>query len=752
MTKQKRIKKVLIGIFFSIAILFSSAMLFLGISYSKAKLSIEKLTNVNTGVKLYSADYINETEPYSYNLDRTIVDINELDSHTINAFISIEDKRFYSHNGYDIKRIVKSALVNLKNGGKTQGASTITQQLVKNTLLTNEKTYKRKLNEVMLAIKVEKEFTKEEIMNMYLNTIYFGSNAYGIESASQLYFNKSATQLNINESAILAGLIKNPSKYSPIYNTDNCFKRKNLVLKEMFKNGYITKDEYKNNLKLNVESTEFNNGYENSYYQKALIEACELLGLTEKEFIRHNYQIITNLNLDMQNMLKELYKNLYIDADKLTIIANNEGEVLAYIGDSNYNLSNIKRNPASSLKPFAVYLPCLEHNIIYSCSPILDEEINYNGYSPNNYDNSFNGWTSAKQCLANSLNVPAVKLLDCLTINKSASFLEELGINVDEKDKNLTLALGNISKGISPTKLLELYNSLQNAGVKHNLRFVNKILDENGFVIYENKPQTKTVCSEENAYILTDMLIESSRSGTAKQFADLNFEIASKTGTNSFNGNIIDLYNICYTSNLSVLSWFGDAENTGLNLTSSYEVTKLNKKIIEQIYKNKGCENFKKPNTVVEKEIDLLEYNLNNRVVLATEQTPERYKRKELFSEYHLPVIENSLYSSPNLEFDLEITNTGVKINILPSNQFDYKIIKTANNQTYDMDFSGEEFVDGRAFCYDFIKYKIKAINKYTSEEFYSEEKEIYPKQYLLSNLKNQQIVYDLHSKKRWYV
>ena len=172
--KKNVVKKILIGVIFSIIVLILSAMLFLTIAYHKLDLNINKLTDVNSGVKIYSSSYLNENETFSYNSDRKIINISDLKPWTINAFIDIEDQHFYSHNGYDLKRIFKSMLVNIKEHSKSQGASTITQQLIKNTMLSNEKTYKRKLNEIILAIKTEKAFSKDEIMNIYLNTIYFG--------------------------------------------------------------------------------------------------------------------------------------------------------------------------------------------------------------------------------------------------------------------------------------------------------------------------------------------------------------------------------------------------------------------------------------------------------------------------------------------------------------------------------------------------------------------------------------------------
>ena len=233
------------------AILIFAGLGVITLGYITTHLDKSKLLSTNIGVEIYDAT--NSTKPVYYSSDKKIISSSYLQPHTLNAFIAIEDKRFYTHNGYDLKRMIKAMLVNIKSGSKSQGASTITQQLVKNTLLNSEKTYSRKFKEIMLSIKTEKKFSKEQILNMYLNSIYFGSNAYGIENASNLYFNKSASELNINESACLAGIIKSPTYYSPINHPDKCFERKNLVLKQMLVNGYISQDEYDQNIKEPIE-------------------------------------------------------------------------------------------------------------------------------------------------------------------------------------------------------------------------------------------------------------------------------------------------------------------------------------------------------------------------------------------------------------------------------------------------------------------------------------------------------------------
>ena len=273
--KNHIFKKVIIVICLFVSLFFISAGIAIGVVYNKYQLDVDALTSLNNGVKVYSLD---GEETTLYNTNRSIVEIETLPEYVKNAFIDTEDKRFYSHPGFDIKRIIKASLVNMKNGSKSQGASTISQQLIKNALLSNEKTYSRKIKELVLAHKMEKEFSKDEILEMYLNTIYFGSNAYGIENASQIYFNKSAKDLTLNESCCLAGLIKSPAKYSPRNNSDNCNERKNLVAKFMLDAGDITEEEYNEVLNSNIVVSD-NIEFDFTYEEEAIYESCKLLNL-----------------------------------------------------------------------------------------------------------------------------------------------------------------------------------------------------------------------------------------------------------------------------------------------------------------------------------------------------------------------------------------------------------------------------------------------------------------------------------------
>lgn len=744
---KKVTKRILIALSITIVCLFLLCLGTLTVFYHKARLDFDKLTFSNSGIKIYASESLDDNN--FYNMNRKVICLNELHPYTINAFVDIEDKRFYSHNGYDIKRIIKSSLVNMKNHSKSQGASTITQQLVKNTLLSNEKTYSRKINEIMLAIKVEKNFSKEEIINMYLNSIYFGSNAYGIENASNIYFNKSAKDLTINESAILAGIIKSPRLYSPRYNKANCKKRKNLVLKQMLDSNHITLEEY--NINKNLDVICFNTclNYDNTYFQQAIAEACVLLNISEKELIRNGYQILTFMDSKIQNDIQQVLADNSYDADKLSIVASNDGKVLAYLGISPYDLTEMKRTPASTLKPLAVYLPAICNKICTTITPILDDETSFNDYSPRNTNNEYLGWIDVEEALIKSKNIPTIKLLNTLGVDKSIEFLNTLGIKTIDDDKSLALGLGALTNGISPIDLMSAWTVLANNGTTFKLHFVDKILDKSGRIIFKSKIEGKKVCDSESVYLVNEMLKNATKTGTAKLLADFDFDIASKTGTNYVDGKTLDLWNIAHTTDKISLCWLGSSDNEGLdNLSSSYSATKLNKQIMSKIFDYKP-NNFAIPDGIVSAEIDLLELKHNHTLKLASMYTPDRYKQTiNIRDDFEIETSDN-FYTKPNTNFDVKINNFGAEISFDTCEIFDYSVSKndtdiifsTANNN------QPTTFVDDKIFAFDEITYTLKTTNKYTNQVFFDRFK-ILPKEYLKDNIKTN--LYN--TKTRWYV
>lgn len=740
--KTSKAKKTLLILCLIITFLFLSVSIVFTIIYNKYDLDVDKLTSVNNGIKVYSASMNNNT---LYNTNRSIVEIETLPEYVLDAFIDTEDKRFYSHNGYDLKRIVKASLVNLTTGSKSQGASTISQQLIKNALLTNEKTYSRKLQEIILSIKMEKVFTKDEILEMYLNTIYFGSNVYGIENASKLYFDKSANELNLSEACCLAGLIKSPNTYSPKNNIENSTKRRNIVASLMLDNGSITQEDYLEVIN-NPIIIKNNTNIDKSYEEEAIMEACELLNISERELINRKYEIITFKDDALQEQVIKANNDIidsHNNLDSISVVAENTGKVRAFYINSDYNLHNIKRQPASIFKPLAVYLPCLVHNILTPASQILDERIDYNSYSPKNYDNTYHGYVSMRESIVKSLNVPAVKALDALGIDKSVEFLNKLGFNLSDTDKNLALALGGIS-GVKLLDLVSAYSTIANMGDYKGLSFIDKIIDEKGKTIYLHTDYTEKIVDGESCYMLTDMLKDTAKTGTARRLNSLNIAVASKTGT-AFNGaDNTDLYNVSYTTEHTVLTWIANIKNNKLDSTlySSVEPTEINKNILRYIY-SIAPSDFTIPEGINLYPYDVIEMEENHRIIASTTNI-ERYIAYDYFKTEYPPEIID--YTNI-LNFNVIMSKKGAFITFNTRKNQEYKLIKiTGNNSTIYKTINENsgliEILDEDIFQYNNVTYYIE------STDNISEKIEIRPKDYLVTLLNNEMLT----NKRKWYV
>lgn len=748
--KQKKSMKILLIIAIIICFLFLAIAITLTIIYNKYDLDVNKLTNLNNGIKVYSSSGIDNT---LYNTNRSITEIDNLPEYVKDAFIDIEDKRFYSHNGYDLKRIIKASVVNILNQSKSQGASTISQQLIKNALLSNEKTYSRKLQEIVLSIKMEKLFSKDEILEMYLNTIYFGSNAYGIENASKIYFNKSAKDLTINEACCLAGIIKSPLRYSPKINYENALARKNFVAKVMFEAGSINENEYNEIISSPIILSEYNE-YDHSYEEEAIIEACQLLNITERELINREYQIVTFKDDTLQNevikinnsQIVECEKNYNTDLDSLSIVVDNSGKVIAYYANSNYNLHNLRRQPASTLKPLSVYMPSIIHNILTPATYILDEKIDYNGFSPSNADKQYHGYVTTRYALSHSLNIPSVKALEYVGLNNSRDCLNDFGIIIDKSDLNLNLALGSLKNGVYIKDLVSAYVTLANLGNYRGLSFVDKILDKDGNVVYEHSDYSDQIFKEEDCFLINDMLKDSAKSGTAKRLNSLNLPVASKTGTAYDGEKNTDLFNIAYTSEHTMLTWIADLYNNYLpdNMLSSVEPTEINKKILKIIYKDTSPSDFKKPQNVEYLPYDVVEAKENHRIISPTKNI-ERYIVYDYFKTDNKPI---EIKISNNLDLSVSMSKMGANISFTAQKNKEYKLYRKIDDNEEVIDNVKEKsekvsVIDNNIFKYDKITYYLLDEQNNASEQI-----TIRPKDYLM-NLLNSEIS---KNKRKWYV
>ena len=676
----------LIGVAFYIASVYISAR--------AMKIDESSLNSPYVAIEVFD----NQNKPIKEDneINKSFVSINSLSNETKNAFISIEDKNFYNHSGVNYKRIVKAMINNVKARSLKEGASTITQQLVKNTQLTSEKTFERKIKEIALAQKIENKYTKDEILEHYLNIIYFGNNCYGIESASNYYFSKSASELSVEEASLLAGIIKSPAKYSPISKLDNALSRRNLVLKEMYKDGVISTEKYNkavnSDIELNINSERKNKL--NSYSQASIDEAEVILGLPAKQIALKGYKIYTYQNESKQKKLDEAFKNQAIDCDWAGIVINNQKHsVEAFIGSSNFKILDAKRQPGSCIKPILVYAPALNEDIIYPCSQILDEKTTISDYTPKNVGNVYRGYVSAREALSKSINIPAVKILSYVGIDKAKLYAQDMGISFDEKDDSYTLALGGMTYGVNIKELAGAYSTFACKGLYCSPKFVSFITDKNDKLVYINKPKEQEVLREDSAYLTTDMLKTCAKSGTAKKLADLNLDIASKTGTvgKTNSKQNLDAWNISYTKEQTCGVWLGNLDNTPISYAGGNQPTQIVKNYFANI---EDDSHFDMPKSIVEKNIDGTELNENHRVVLANSYMPERYLQKELFSVLNLPNdISDKFTKIDKIHFNSKVENNNAIITFNAKDYLTFNFISNKINYSTISGKNGEQTV-----------------------------------------------------------
>lgn len=530
------------------------------------------------------------------------VPINEISDDIKNAFVSIEDKRFYKHNGVDYRRIFGAALKNVKSMGFKEGASTITQQLIKNTHLDNEKTISRKLKEWKLARQLEREYTKDKILEIYLNKIYFGNGIYGINNACLRYYNKTPMEVTLGEAATLAGLVKSPNNYSPLNNVNKAYERRNVVLKSMLENKYIS--EYSHNKAIN-ESIKTYNGYQlsnfnASYVANVLIEAKKII-----PYINNDYTVITYLDQEMQkNAMQKLDSTISdLNANGVLMSVDNQNYGINSFASNIKDIDSIRRQGGSTIKPFITYMPAMELNSISSATQILDEPININGYSPNNYGGGYHGYVSVRDSIAHSYNIPSVKILNAIGIDSAIESAKRLGFEFNSDEQNLSLALG--TNTVTPRQIISAYTALANGGYYKKALFINKILDKHGNIVYINNSIPNKVYNEDNSYIMTNMLMTTAQSGTAAKLKYFDFDIAAKTGTVGGSQGNTDAYCSAYDTDNTFLAWIGNKEDLlPLTVTGGVHPTIMIKNLINTL-PNYQPGNFIIPDSVIKVPINM---------------------------------------------------------------------------------------------------------------------------------------------------
>lgn len=551
--------------------------------------------------------------------NRNLIDIQDIPDNVQQAFVAVEDSRFYKHHGIDSQGILRALYADVTSGSKAEGGSTITQQLAKRVFLSDDKTWFRKTKEAVIALNLERRYSKNQILEMYLNQVYFGHGAYGIQSAAQLYFNKDAKDLTTSQGALLAAIPNAPSAYSPINHPKKAKKRRNLVLSRMAEQGYMTAQQAVQNkgktLATDLHKMKKHPAYW-TYVDMVMQEAKKKYHLSNEAILKGGYKIVVPMNVKAQKASYKLFKDpsYFPGSNKnhspqgaLVLMDPKNGGVLAVQGGRDYvrrgtNRVNIKRQPGSAFKPLAVYGPALETGKYQPYSLLTDEERvykAYNDYQPKNYSGHYRGEMSMYDALRVSANAPAVWLLNKIGVDTGKKYLQQLGIDIP--DQGLAMALGGLKQGVTPLQMATAYRSFAAAGKVVQPHFISKIYDRDGELVQKADAKEKKVFSPQTAWYMTKMLRSVVKNGTANQ-GDVDTALAGKTGTTSFTavkGANRDAWFAGYTPKAVGTVWMGyDNTTKDHYLTgSSSAPTLLFKDLLKKLPKQQHLA-FTKPEDV----------------------------------------------------------------------------------------------------------------------------------------------------------
>lgn len=594
--------------------------LFTTVYFANTLGSKDRIMNRNkTGVTLVDQ---NNTEFYTfYNAhSSTYVPLANISPNVKQAALSSEDKDFYKHAGFSPLGIGNALWQNVRPGGLDNGGSTITQQLVKTALLSEERSYVRKYQELVLSVEIERRYSKDEILEMYLNSVYFGEGAFGIEDAAKIYFGKSASQLSLSESALLIGLLPAPSAYSPISGDPVKAKsRQTYVLGRMEKDGYITPQSEKEALSQSLSySTATKSKISRAPHFALMVKSDLEKKYGEEKIARSGYIVKTSLNLDTQTKAESAVSaqvaklaRSNVTNGSAVVIDPKTGEVRALVGSADwnneqfgkFNIATANRQPGSSFKPI-VYGTGIENKKFSAATIFEDKATDFGGYAPKNYDLRYRGNVTLRRALSNSLNIPAVSALQKTGISTTIAEAKKLGITTlqEDNDYGLPMALGT-----APAKLLEMtnaYATFANQGNHNDIALISSITNKDKKVIFTNKPKNTRAISAQTSYILSSVL--SDNTARSELFgSSLNLSGgrlgAVKTGTTE---DYKDAWTIGYTPSISVGVWIGNNDSTAMSrVAGSSGAAPIWKSILQQSLQGTPNESFPIPTGLTQRSI-----------------------------------------------------------------------------------------------------------------------------------------------------
>ena len=706
-------KKVLMGL--GIAALAALALLIwrLDLPHWK-KLDISRIEQMSAATTVYDADGAAVGTLYGGE-HRIWVELSGVPWHVQQAFIAAEDQRFYSHHGIDVRRMLGALWQDLRTLSYAQGGSTITQQLIKLTHLSQVKTLSRKAQEIVLALQLERVMDKAQILEAYLNAVYFGHGAYGIEAAANTYFDKPASRLTIAEGALLASVIKSPTAYAPHLNPDRAIARRNTILEIMEKNGMITDEQRKDAQSEAVRlAGDAGEGTRFAWYMDAVLdEASAILNLTADELMSGGYGIHTALEPQMQAVAERLFD----DSDRfpangadgtavqaaLVALNTENGELRAVVGGRHYEVqrglnraTGIHRQPGSAFKPVSTYAAAIDAYGYLPSSIVDDTPRVFSGnYSPGNAGGASYGRVTLREALSRSLNVATVDLAQTIGVPALRTYAMRFGLPLDASDANLSLALGSLTYGVSPAQLSAAYCALANGGTRVTPHAIRSIEDADGRVLYRARQSDGRAVSPQAAYMVTDMLKTAASKGSAKALSACGIPVAGKTGTVAEgSGGTRDMWTVAYTPDAAVCVWMGfDDPGAGNSLPASEGGSgypaRLCAAFLDQVSGRLRGVDFARPGGIRAALVDSVALSEDKTVLLSTERTPPDCTRLELFHADDMPAQFSTNWTSPAAPPDFHLLTEPGQVPVLAFTPQDtnaqYVLTRTVDGESIEV-------------------------------------------------------------------
>ncbi len=573
--------------------------------------------------------------------NRIWCDIDKVPEDLKNAFVAIEDQRFYSHHGVDFKRTLGAVLNVAFKGDSSYGGSTITQQLIKNVTRDNERSSARKIREMVRAFVLETKMSKEQILEMYMNSIYLGHGIHGVQSAAMVYFNKDVSELNLVECAAIAGITQYPSLLDPINNPENNKEKRNLILDKMYELEYITKEQYQESVDKDItldtamaKNQTYQSYFTDYVYDAVLNDMVEELDYTEEQATQLLYngglKIITTVDPDIQRIVDSVFE----DTDKLPKSYGSKEQVQAAMIITDPSTGQIKaiaggvgkkegarvlnrasqtlRQPGSSIKPIAVYGPAIDKNVVNMATLVENTPLTIGDWSPKNADREFSHYETVRTSVQRSLNLPAVRVLEALSVNTSYDYLTNklhMDTLVSSKkvgnkiytDKNLaSLALGGLTEGVTVEEMNGAYQVFANGGQYIEPCAYTKVYDSNGELLLEKEPYKNTAFSEATAYIMNQLLLGVTRGGTAAGTTIAGIDVCGKTGTTDENH---DRWFVGYTPYYCATVWYGFDKPQQINVSGTNPALTIWRNVMYKVHEGLKAKTFAKPSTVTKATI-----------------------------------------------------------------------------------------------------------------------------------------------------